>query len=61
MTAAESENMSSDQSETTIRPLKEPYQKPSLKVYGHITALTATVSNNSSHMDSGFGSTNKTH
>lgn len=41
---------------------KKRYQKPILKVYGDIQALTATVLNTSSQGDGGgAGTMNKTH
>lgn len=39
---------------------KRPYRKPTLKVYGTIEKLTATVSI-SGHSDSGTGSMFRTH
>ena len=41
---------------------KKQYQRPSLRVYGNIQALTAAVSNTSSSTDSGIiGTMTKTH
>ena len=41
--------------------LKKSYQRPGIKVYGSIEALTALVSNNSPTNDSGAGAMQKTH
>ena len=38
---------------------KKQYQKPGLRVYGNIQALTATVSNTAT-MDGGSGAMNRT-
>jgi len=40
---------------------KKPYHQPSLRVYGNIEALTATVSNITMNADGGINPTNKTH
>ena len=42
-------------------PRKKQYQKPSLRVYGNIEALTATVNLFSSITDGGTGGMTKTH
>ena len=41
---------------------KKPYQRPALRIYGNIEALTATVSNISTTADGGIsGTMTKTH
>jgi hypothetical protein len=40
---------------------KKQYSKPTLKMYGDIAVLTATVFNTSSNSDGGTGGMNKTH
>jgi hypothetical protein len=40
---------------------KKQYGTPSLRVYGSIEAITATVLNTSTHADGGTGGMNKTH
>jgi hypothetical protein len=38
----------------------KPYQKPNMKIYGHVEALTTTVGNIAT-MDGGSGAMSKTH
>jgi hypothetical protein len=40
---------------------KKPYNKPVIKLYGNVSALTFTVSNSSPTMDGGSGTKNRTH
>lgn len=40
---------------------KRPYDKPTLRLYGDISVLTAVVSNTSPQADGGTGTMNKTH
>jgi hypothetical protein len=40
---------------------KKPYSKPSVRFYGNVPTLTATVGNASTHHDGGFGTKNRTH
>lgn len=42
---------------TPQQPAKKPYQKPSLKVYGNIQAITGTVKTDGSINDAGFPKT----
>jgi hypothetical protein len=57
----EQERVSTRQPSVSGGAARKPYEKPALRVYGDVAALTRSVGNTTTNSDGGHGAMSKTH